>query len=108
MKKGLTEIVFTLDRSGSMAGLEDDTIGGFDAVSRLICWQGDERRGVNGSTMAFLKKMDQGLHALHSTAYPGVTKAVEEGVLGTPSPASSSGQTGITSFPSKNAATFSS
>ena len=29
MKKGLTEIVFILDRSGSMAGLEVDTIGGF-------------------------------------------------------------------------------
>ena len=27
MKKNLTEIVFILDRSGSMAGLEDDTIG---------------------------------------------------------------------------------
>ena len=32
MKKGLTEIVFILDRSGSMAGLEDDTIGGFNAM----------------------------------------------------------------------------
>ena len=31
MKKDLTEIVFILDRSGSMAGLEDDTIGGFNA-----------------------------------------------------------------------------
>lgn len=32
MKKGLTEIVFILDRSGSMGGLEDDTIGGFNAM----------------------------------------------------------------------------
>ena len=32
MKKNLTEIVFILDRSGSMAGLEDDTIGGFNAM----------------------------------------------------------------------------
>ena len=32
MKKGLTEIVFILDRSGSMAGLEQDTIGGFNAM----------------------------------------------------------------------------
>lgn len=32
MKKGLTEIVFILDRSGSMAGLEADTIGGFNAM----------------------------------------------------------------------------
>ena len=32
MKKNLTEIVFILDRSGSMAGLEEDTIGGFNAL----------------------------------------------------------------------------
>lgn len=34
MKKnaGLTELVFVLDRSGSMMGLESDTIGGFNAV----------------------------------------------------------------------------
>ncbi|MBR0025971.1 MAG: VWA domain-containing protein [Clostridia bacterium] len=30
MKKGLTELVFILDRSGSMGGLEQDTIGGFN------------------------------------------------------------------------------
>ena len=32
MKKNLTEIVFVLDRSGSMEGLETDTIGGFNAM----------------------------------------------------------------------------
>ena len=32
MKKNLTEIVFILDCSGSMAGLEGDTIGGFNAM----------------------------------------------------------------------------
>ena len=32
MRKNLTEIVFILDRSGSMAGLVDDTIGGFNAM----------------------------------------------------------------------------
>ena len=32
MKKGLTELVFILDRSGSMAGLEGDTIGGFNGM----------------------------------------------------------------------------
>ena len=32
MKKGLTEVVFILDRSGSMSGLEGDTIGGFNAM----------------------------------------------------------------------------
>ena len=32
MKKNLTEIVFILDRSGSMSGLEGDTIGGFNSM----------------------------------------------------------------------------
>ena len=34
MKKNLTELVFILDRSGSMAGLEADTIGGFNAMTQ--------------------------------------------------------------------------
>ena len=32
MKKNLTELVFILDRSGSMQGLEKDTIGGFNSM----------------------------------------------------------------------------
>ena len=32
MRKNLTEIVFILDRSGSMVGLEQDTIGGYNAL----------------------------------------------------------------------------
>ena len=32
MKNNLTELVFILDKSGSMAGLETDTIGGFNAM----------------------------------------------------------------------------
>lgn len=32
MKQNLTELVFILDRSGSMRGLEQDTIGGFNAM----------------------------------------------------------------------------
>ena len=32
MKKNFTELVFILDRSGSMSGLESDTIGGFNAM----------------------------------------------------------------------------
>lgn len=32
MRKGLTEVVFILDRSGSMSGLEADTIGGFNSM----------------------------------------------------------------------------
>ena len=38
MKKNLTELVFILDKSGSMAGLERDTIGGYElpAVAGLL------------------------------------------------------------------------
>lgn len=32
MKKNCTEVVFVLDRSGSMCGLEKDTIGGFNSL----------------------------------------------------------------------------
>ena len=32
MKNNLTELVFILDRSGSMGGLESDTIGGFNSM----------------------------------------------------------------------------
>lgn len=32
MKRNLTELVFILDRSGSMAGLERDTVGGFNSM----------------------------------------------------------------------------
>ena len=34
MKKNLTELVFILDRSGSMSGLEADTVGGFNSMLR--------------------------------------------------------------------------
>ena len=34
MNIDLTEIIFLLDRSGSMAGLESDTIGGFNAFTK--------------------------------------------------------------------------
>lgn len=32
MKKHLTELVFILDKSGSMSGLEKDTVGGFNSM----------------------------------------------------------------------------
>lgn len=62
-----------------------------DAVSRLIYWQGDEKRGENGQALEFIKVMNQGLKKLHPTAmliaedsspYKGVTKAVSENGLG--------------------------
>jgi hypothetical protein len=32
MKTNMTELVFILDKSGSMSGLESDTIGGYNAM----------------------------------------------------------------------------
>ena len=54
MKKGLTEIVFILDRSGSMSGLEKDTIGGFNS---LIERQKKEEGEAYISTVLFDNEM---------------------------------------------------
>ena len=62
-----------------------------DAISRVIYWMGNELRGVNETAVAFLKKMNAGIHTMHptamliaedSTSYPGCTKPAEEGGLG--------------------------
>lgn len=50
MKKNLTELVFILDESGSMAGLTDDTIGGFNS---LINKQKDEEGEAFVTTVFF-------------------------------------------------------
>ena len=50
MRKGLTELVFILDRSGSMSGLEADTIGGFNS---LIAKQKKEEGTAFISTVLF-------------------------------------------------------
>ncbi|MFP7299769.1 vWA domain-containing protein [Neobacillus niacini] len=44
MNKNLTEIIFLLDRSGSMGGLEGDTIGGFNAFI-------EKQRELEGKTL---------------------------------------------------------
>ncbi len=62
-----------------------------DAISRAIYWAGDPARGVNGATVDFLKRMNDGLHQRHpsamliaedSTNYPQVTAPVQYGGLG--------------------------
>lgn len=55
MKKNLVELVFILDRSGSMAGLEDDTIGGFNG---MIEKQKNEDGAVLVSTVLFDNECD--------------------------------------------------
>ena len=55
LKNTLTEIVFILDRSGSMAGLESDTIGGFNS---LINKQKNEPGRALVSTVLFDDKSE--------------------------------------------------
>ena len=50
MKKNLTELVFILDRSGSMGGLEQDTIGGFNA---MLTRQKEREGEANVTTILF-------------------------------------------------------
>ena len=49
----MTELVFILDRSGSMAGLEADTIGGFNS---MIAQQKKESGGGAGLHGAFRQR----------------------------------------------------
>ena len=58
MKKGLTEMVFILDRSGSMAGLESDTIGGFNGML-------GSQRQVEGEAVVTTVLFDDQYELLH-------------------------------------------
>ena len=55
MRENLTEIVFIIDRSGSMNGLESDTIGGFNS---MIAKQQKEEGEAIISTVLFDDKTD--------------------------------------------------
>ena len=55
MNTELTELVFILDRSGSMGGLESDTIGGFNS---MIARQKKEKSRINVTTILFDDEVD--------------------------------------------------
>ena len=55
MKKNLTEVVFVLDKSGSMSGLESDTVGGFNS---LIKKQKEVKGKCLVSTVLFNNKFE--------------------------------------------------
>ena len=61
MKKNLTEIVFILDRSGSMAGLESDTIGGFNALI-------EKQKGQPGEAIVSTVLFDHESRVIHDRA----------------------------------------
>jgi uncharacterized protein YegL len=58
MKKGLTELVFILDKSGSMSGLEADTIGGFNSML-------SKQQATNGDCLVTTVLFDNNYELLH-------------------------------------------
>ncbi len=58
MRKNLTELVFILDKSGSMSGLEADTIGGFNAMI-------DKQRREAGETLVSTVLFDTDCTVVH-------------------------------------------
>lgn len=71
MKKGLTELVFVLDRSGSMGGLESDTIGGFNAMLEK---QKKQEGEANVTTVLF----DTGCAVIHDRVPIGDIRPLSE------------------------------
>lgn len=63
MKKqnGMTELVFILDRSGSMAGLEQDTIGGYNAMLK-------KQKAAPGNAIVTTALFDNRYELLHDRA----------------------------------------
>jgi uncharacterized protein YegL len=61
MKKGLTELVFILDRSGSMSGLESDTIGGYNSLL-------EKQKKEEGQAIVSTVLFDDGYELLHDRA----------------------------------------
>lgn len=58
LNRHLTELVFILDRSGSMRGLEQDTIGGFNAML-------DRQREAEGQALVSTVLFDSGTGVIH-------------------------------------------
>lgn len=61
MKKNLTELVFILDRSGSMSGLEADTIGGFNSMI-------ERQRGEAGEALVSTVLFNGSSEVIHDRA----------------------------------------
>ncbi len=71
MKKGLTEIVFILDRSGSMAGLEPDTIGGY--ISMI-----EKQKNEEGEALISTVLFDNETEVLHDRVPIGKIEPITE------------------------------
>lgn len=71
MKKNLTELVFILDRSGSMQGLEGDTIGGFNAML-------EKQRKEPGEAFVSTVLFDDQTEVLHDRVRVGEIQHITE------------------------------
>ncbi len=71
MKQNLTEIVFILDRSGSMHGLEKDTIGGFNALI-------DKQKREDGECYVSTVLFSDGSRVLHDRVSIGKIEPLTE------------------------------
>lgn len=71
MKNNITELVFILDRSGSMAGLEDDTIGGFNS---MLSKQKREEGTAYVTTVLFDTRIDRLHDRLKLEDVPALTQ----------------------------------
>ena len=61
MKNNITELVFILDRSGSMSGLESDTIGGFNSLI-------EKQKAVEGKCYVTTVLFDSQCETVHDRA----------------------------------------
>jgi len=71
MKQNTTELVFILDRSGSMAGLESDTIGGFNSML-------EKQRKLGGACRVTTVLFDDRYELLHDRIDVHATSPIDE------------------------------
>ena len=71
MKKNLTELVFILDKSGSMGGLEKDTIGGYNSML-------EKQKTVDGECLITTVLFDNNYELLHDRIDIRAVKPITE------------------------------
>jgi len=71
MRKNLTELVFILDRSGSMSGLESDTIGGFNSMI-------EKQRSEDGECLVSTVLFDHERKVIHDRAALAAVKPMTD------------------------------
>ena len=71
MNENLTELVFILDRSGSMHGLESDTIGGFNGML-------DKQKAMKGDALVTTVLFSDGVELLHDRVAIGSVSPLSE------------------------------